>query len=189
MRLKELAVESLNPEQKALHDKIQQGPRGAGREIGMIGPFGVWVRAPRIGDAVQQVGAVARFETSLPEAVKEVAICTVGVHFRAKFEFSAHRRLAMRAGVDEAILDAIYEGETPSFTDEGQQVAYEMAHQLLNDKRIGDETYVRASRLFDETALIELVSIMGYYCCVSLTLNAFEVPVPSPMPDPWPELP
>ena len=35
--------------------------------------------------------------------------------------------------------------------------------------------------------VVELVSSVGYYCMVSLTLNAFEVPLVDGMIDPWPE--
>lgn len=188
-RLSHLDVEELSPEQKELHDKIQQGPRGQGRNIGMIGPFGVWVRSPKIGDAIQNVGAVARFEGSLTEDVKEVAICTVGAHFRAKFEFAAHRNLALRAGVDEEIVDAIHNEQTPKFSDDKQRIAYQVAHQLLNAKRVYPDTYAEAEKLFGENTLIELVSIIGYYCMVSVTLNMFEIPLTDGMADPWPDLP
>ena len=34
--------------------------------------------------------------------------------------------------------------------------------------------------------MIELVSLVGYYCLVSLTLNIFEVPLDNGMEDPFP---
>lgn len=188
-RLPPINEDDLTPEQKAVHDAIQSGPRGSNRTVGLVGPFGIWVRSPKIGMAVQQLGGVARFETSLPENVKEVAICTVGAHFRAKFEFGAHRALAIRAGVDEAALDAIAHDERPGFSDEQEQAAYDVAHQLLTAKRIDNPTYKAAHQLFGESALIELVSVIGYYCMVSVTLNMFEVDVTDGMVDPWPNLP
>jgi len=33
--------------------------------------------------------------------------------------------------------------------------------------------------------VVELVGILGYYSLVSLTLNAFEVPVPAGAPEPF----
>jgi hypothetical protein len=36
---------------------------------------------------------------------------------------------------------------------------------------------------------VELVASVGYYCMVSLTLNAFQVPLAEGMDDPWPDLP
>ena len=40
---------------------------------------------------------------------------------------------------------------------------------------------------FEEEGLIELVTTIGYYCVVCLTLNAFEVPLPESWTDPFPE--
>lgn len=189
MRLDAITVEDLTPEQKSVHDAIQSGPRGTGRNVGLVGPFGIWVRSPKVGMAIQNLGAVARYTDALPETVKEIAICTVGAHFKAKFEFAAHRALALKAGVEETVLDAIERDEKPALENEGQQLAYRIAHQLLTSKRIDDQVYRQAMEHFGESALIELVSIIGYYCLVSVTLNVFEVDVTAAMADPWPYLP
>lgn len=188
-RLEPITVEDLDPEQRGVYDAIQSGPRGKNRTVGLVGPFGIWVRSPAVGMAIQNLGAVARFTASLPEDVKEVAICAVGAHFRAKFEFAAHRALALQAGVKEEIVDAIQREAVPVFDDAGQRTAHDIARQLLTRKRIDDDAYARGKSQFGESALIELVSIIGYYCLVSVTLNAFEVGVGGNMVDAWPELP
>lgn len=105
MRLAPIEREQLNQQQQEVLNNIEQGPRGNGRPgIGMVGPFGAWVRSPDVGGSVQALGSAIRFGSSLPENIKEVAICTVGAHYRSKFEFSAHRRLAIQTGVDESTL-------------------------------------------------------------------------------------
>jgi 4-carboxymuconolactone decarboxylase len=38
-----------------------------------------------------------------------------------------------------------------------------------------------------ETAVVELVGILGYYTLISMTINAFEVPLPDGVADPFPE--
>jgi 4-carboxymuconolactone decarboxylase len=66
-------------------------------------------------------------------------------------------------------------------------VSYRVASQLLGKHRIDDATYAEATDAFGETGLIELVSVIGYYCQISLTLNAFEIPLTASMSDPFPE--
>ncbi len=187
-RLEPLDINALTPEQQAVLDAMQSGPRGArhGR-LGLIGPFGVWVRSPTVGNAAQAFGAVVRFESQLPENVKEVAICTVGAHFNAKFEFAAHGPMAIAAGVSENAVEAIRRGEPPTLEDNVEDLAYEIATALLTDHRMSDSLYSRARQAFSEGELIELVTIIGYYCLVSLTLNAFDVPLPDNMNDPFPD--
>ena len=144
------------------------------------------MRAPKVGGAVQALGAAVRFGSSLAENVKEVAICTVGEFYRAKFEFAAHKRLARRAGVDEAALERMQRGEDPQL--EGDKaLAYSVASQLVKVHRIDAATYEAAEVAFGEEGLIELVTTIGYYCLVCLTLNAFEVPLPESWTDLFPE--
>lgn len=187
MRLSPIDRGNLSEEQQQVLNAIEQGPRGSSRPgIGLIGPFGAWVRAPSVGNAIQAVGEAVRFNGSLPENIKEVAICTVGVFYRSKFEFSAHRALALKAGVSEDALNQLSDGEDPDFTD-AEQVAYTIASQLLNQHRILDETYEHGLEVFGEIAMIELVATVGYYCLICLTLNAFQIPLEEGMTDPFPD--
>jgi 4-carboxymuconolactone decarboxylase len=186
MRLSKIAVEDLAPDQRAVLEAIQSGPRARKHgSIGLVGPFGVWVRAPKIGMPIQALGAAARFDGSLPENVMEVAICTVGAFYHAKFEFAAHRTLALAAGVNAEQLEQLRIGELPRF-EGAEDLAYRVASSLLNLHHIDSNTYAGALAQFGENGLIELVSIVGYYCMVSLTLNAFEVPLTTDMEDPFP---
>jgi len=185
-RLSQITIEDLTAEQRTVYDAIQNGPRGA---MGLMGPFGVWVRAPNVGDAIQQLGSAARFATSLDEATKEIAICTVGAHFKAKFELAAHKNLAKRAGIAAEVTEAIHQGDSPNFASEEHRVSHQLASQLLSEHRVDDATYRQGVELWGESGLIELVTVIGYYCIVSLTLNTFQIPVSDAMVDPFPELP
>jgi len=210
-RLSPLDEASLSDAQRALFDAINSGPRAQRRatpdpsapqgatstpsagqgatsiKLGLSGPFSVWLRAPTIGDAAQSFGAVVRFGTALPERIKEIAICTVGAHYQAKFEFAAHGPMAIAAGVSPEVVEAIRVGREPVFSEAADAASQRVARELLGEHRISAETYTEARRHFGESGLVELVTIVGYYCLVSLTLNAFEVPLTARMTDPFPD--
>ena len=59
-RLKDWTVEDLNEEQKKVHDEIVKGPRGS-----VVGPLRIWLNNPKLAKVAQQVGAYARYGTSL----------------------------------------------------------------------------------------------------------------------------
>ena len=185
-RLSPLSESDLTPQQRVVFDAIRDGPRGA---RGLVGPFGVYVRAPGVGNAAQALGAAVRFGTELPENVKEVAICTVGAFFRSRFEFAAHAALARRAGVAESVLEALRTGDAPAFDDDHERIAHTVTRQLLERHRVDDATYAEAEATLGETQLVELVATVGYYCLVSLTLNLFQVPLGDDMADPFPDAP
>ena len=187
MRLSPLDRTDLNAEQQEVLEAIEKGPRGTNNPgIGMIGPFGCWVRAPKVGYSIQALGEAIRFRGSLPENIKEVAICAVGAYYRSKFEFAAHRRLAKLAGVNEKALDQMVAGEEPDLAGD-ELLAFTIASQMVNQHSLMDETYWLGVRAFGETGMIELTATIGYYCLISLTLNTFRIPLTDGMQDPFPE--
>ena len=94
-RFKELTPETMTPEQKKVADAIQSGPRGAG----LRGPFNALLRSPDLCDLVQRVGAYVRYSSCIPARLNEMAIIMAGRKWTAQYEFYAHRRLAIEAGL------------------------------------------------------------------------------------------
>ena len=80
-------ADDLDEAQQALRDAVVGSRKGLGAEVWGRGPFGVWQSAPNVGHPALDLGAAVRFRTGLSPDVREVAICTVGVHYKAKFEF------------------------------------------------------------------------------------------------------
>ena len=48
----------------------------------------------------------------------------------------------------------------------------------MTTRRASAATFERAKKELGETSVIDLVGIIGYYGLVSVTLNAFELPLP-----------
>ncbi len=186
-RLEPQTFDTLNDDQRVLWENITTGPRGnperehgglAGADGALIGPFNALFQSPLLGDAIQKLGAAVRYHTSLPNDLLEVAICTMGGHWRANFEFWAHARLARNAGVSEGAIDAIRDGEQPFFGDDRQQAVYQFGRELIEHQRVSDETYESLKGMIGEQGVFEVASVMGYYALVSIGLNAFNVAMP-----------
>src|SRR3954470_9295448 len=104
-RFKPLAYDEMTPAQKTMIEHLVAGPRG-----GANGPFNVLLRSPEIGDLAQEFGGATRFKSSLPQRLYELAILVTARHWTSQFEWQAHRRSALQAGLSPAIADAIAEG-------------------------------------------------------------------------------
>jgi 4-carboxymuconolactone decarboxylase len=102
----------------------------------------------------------------------------IGREWRAQFEWWAHEFLALRAGLSEEVIADIKRGIRPESAKPEELVIYDFCQDLLDRKRISDEKYQRTKDLIGENGIIDLVSLMGYYTIVSMTLNVFEVPLP-----------
>ena len=186
-RLEPQTFDTLDDAQRELWDNITTGSRGnpdrehgglAGDDGALIGPFNALFLSPGVGDAVQKLGAAIRYQTSLPADLLEVAICTMGGHWRANFEFWAHARLAKNAGVSEGAIDAIRDGERPFFGDDRQQAVYQFGRELIENQRVSEETYELLKGMIGESGVFEVASVMGYYALVSIGLNTFNVGMP-----------
>ena len=125
-----------------------------------------------------QLGAAVRFESSLEPRLLEIAITTVGARWRSEFEFWAHSGLALRAGVDPAIIDALATDREPVFTDEDEQAVYRFALALARDGRVDQTVYDTAIDRLGVDSVVDLTQTIGYYTQICFILNTFEVPLP-----------
>jgi len=172
-RLPNIDPATYTPEQKKVHDAVVAGPRGR-----IVGPILVWLKNPGLAEHAQALGAYCRFGSSLPPRLSELAICVTGSHWKANYEWFAHAPLAIKAGIEPAAIEAIRVGSTPTFTKSDEQAIYDFASELVKTKRVSNATFERAKKELGETAVIDMVGIIGYYSLVSVTLNAFELPLP-----------
>jgi 4-carboxymuconolactone decarboxylase len=179
-RIPDLVPEKLDPEQRRVYDAIVSGPRGR-----VVGPLRVWLESPQLGDHAQALGAFCRFGTSLAPRLSELAIITAGAFWRASFEWHAHAPMAIKAGIDPAAVEAIRTGKTPQLARADEAAVHGFARELLETRRVSEPTFKHVLDLLGLKGVVELVGILGYYSLVSLTLNAFEVPVPAGAPEPF----
>jgi 4-carboxymuconolactone decarboxylase len=142
------------------------------------GPFNGMLRSPELGDRLQRVGHYVRFMSPLPASLREIAILLTARHWTAQFEWYAHRRLGLEAGLTPAICDAIEQGERPTGLDAAQSAVYDFAHALLSTGQVGDAAFDAVVKQFGEAGAADLIGTVGYYTTVSFFLNVDRFPVP-----------
>lgn len=180
-RFKPLTWDQLTPEQKTMVEHLLSGERG-----GMNGPFNVLLRSPEMGDAAQKLGAQLRFHSEIPPKLRELAIIMTARYWRSQYEWYAHHRLALQAGVTPAIADAIQAGKRPAALQPDEEIVYNFCNELLNSKRVSDVTFKAAIDKFGERTVVDLTGLVGYYNFVSMILNVDRYPLPDGVS---PELP
>ena len=172
-RYEEIQPERMTAQQKAVYEAIAGGPRG-----GVQGPFPVLLHNPGLASAAEKLGAYVRYRSAIPERLKELAISVIGRFWGAHFEWDAHSRLAIEAGIDPSVIDAIKEGRWPGFANADEEVIYEFCMTMLEKKAVDDETYARCLEVLGQRGLIDLAATMTHYTMIAITLNAFAVPLP-----------
>ena len=179
-RLPDIDPTTLDAEQKRIHDEIVAGPRGK-----VEGPLRVWLTSAGLADKAQALGAFCRYGTSLPQRLSELAILVTGAYWQAGFEWRVHAPIGLAAGLDPVAVEQIRIGAEPRLSNDDEIAVYRFSRELLTTRRVSAETYALAEKILGVRALVDLVGVLGYYGLISMTINAFEVPLPAGAKEPF----
>lgn len=172
-RFPPLKYETMTPEQQAMINHLLSGDRGT-----TTGPFNVMLRNPAWGDLAQAFGGQLRFHSSLPPRLSEMAILITARIWTAQYEWYAHKRNALKGGLNAAIIDAIAEGNRPPNMQPDEEAVYTFTKELLEGHQVSDATFKMAKDRLTEKGVVDLMGLTGYYQIVSMLLNVDRYPLP-----------
>jgi 4-carboxymuconolactone decarboxylase len=173
-RLPDLQVENLTAEQKRIYDEI------AGVRHGVVrGPFPIWLRVPAIADRANQLGNVLRANGKLDKRLFELMVLVIARRWSAQYEWYAHARSALEAGLSSETITAIQNRRQPDSLRDDEQVIYEIITELADTGTLTQLTYDRGVAALGLDLFIELITAAGFYTMIALVLNVFDAPVPS----------
>jgi 4-carboxymuconolactone decarboxylase len=163
----------MNAQQRSLVQALRSGPRGHSIEI--RGPFAAFLHAPVFGNLAQDLGAHCRYKTAVPSRLSEFAILCTARLWRAQYEWYAHEPVALKAGVAPETVRDLKAGRVPKKAKKDERAIYDFVQELYKNRRVSDATYKKVRRFLDDSAIVELVGILGYYALISMTLNVFRM--------------
>lgn len=171
-RLPELEAEKLSPEQRKIYDDIKR-MRGQVR-----GPFAVWLRNAELAEGALKLQDMFASRVNLERRLTQLMILVAARFASAQYAWHIHEPLALQQGIAQQIIDAIRERRTPDFTREDERLVYDLTLELNTTHSLSAGTFDRGMGLLGEQRMVELVSGVGFYSMVAMTLNAFQVAVP-----------
>lgn len=183
-RMPEIPKDQMSDAQKQAAAELAAGPRGE-----VKGPFVSLLRSPEFMRRVQKVGEYIRFICPLDKRINEFAAIIAARHWSQQFEWWAHYRQALAAGLKREIADAVGEGRRPVGMAEDEEIVYDLLTEVLNNKGASDATYARAVAKFGEQGLIDLIGVAGYYALLAMVMNVARTAVPEGPPLPLAALP
>lgn len=191
-RLTRLTPDQLDETRRELRRAITGGPRSTGPQPfalasddgALVGPFGLMLHAPRLGQPLQELGAAVRYRTGFTDREREIAILTVAAQLDSDFEWWAHTRIGRCAGLSDAELDELASGTFADGADVDpvEAAVHRAARRLTARDGLDDETYAVLVAVLGEERLVELVVLTGYYATLALMLDVFRVGPPPPAP-------
>lgn len=161
------------PEQAEVCAEVVSGLRGR-----VPAPMFAWIRNPELARRGQKLGELLRYQTTLEPKLSELAILVTARHWTSHYEWMAHKREGLKAGMDPEVIAAIAARREPALADDRERAVYDVARILVGTARLPQALHDHGTRVLGERGMVELVALVGYYSMVALTLNAFEIGLP-----------
>jgi len=177
----------MDPRQRELYERYTTGPRAdpdnpfrlyddAGF---LIGPPSAWVLSPDLGHALERLGGQMRWGVHASGATREAVILAVAYDADSAFELFAHEAAGRAEGFSDDDLAALRDGRAPDGASEETRVAHALAIELIRTRRVAEDSWARAVEVLGLPLVFELVTLVGYYQLVALTLCAFAIVPPA----------
>jgi 4-carboxymuconolactone decarboxylase len=148
------------------------------------GPGSITINSPEMARRRNHLTSYLRYETTFPKKIQELAIITTARAMDCPYVWNAHAPAARRAGVSDALIDALRERRPlpPMSSDEAAIVNYAM--EFFQTHKVSQKTFEAVLEQFGAQHLTELTTLMGHYAQTAFILNAFDVQLPEQRTEP-----
>lgn len=179
-RFPQLTMDQLDATQKPLGEQIVKVS-----SIGLGGPYNPMLRSPVLGQRLYDLFHYLRWETSVPMRLNEFAIIIIARQWRSQVEWFAHAPIAEKAGLAPAIIADLKANRRPANMPEEEAVVYDFVTELTTTRKVADETFVRARKVFSEQQIVDLTAVAGNYVMVAMMLAMAEQTLPLGKEEPF----
>jgi 4-carboxymuconolactone decarboxylase len=115
---------------------------------------------------------------------QQIVNLVVARHWNARYPWFAQARRSLAVGIDQAVIDAINARKAPTLADARERTCLVVAHELLADKGLSNETYAAAEKTMGLEGLVALVATIGSFSMTCMTAATFGIEPPADNPTP-----
>ena len=125
-----------------------------------------------------RVGAYCKYQTDLPERLRELSIlCAArGVHYA----WTHHSTLAVQAGIPQTAVDDIGAGRAPACLPASEQAIARYVQELFSPASVSAATFAGLARHFSPRQITDISLSAAYYRALGTMVTAFGVEVEAP---------
>jgi 4-carboxymuconolactone decarboxylase len=169
----------------ALLPPERRNPRGAGNALATL------ARHPDLAAAFLPFNTRLLLRSTLPPRLRELAILRVARRSGCAYEWAHHTKIAAKAGLTGAEIEAAGEGEVigPNGADvasdsigvggvcgsELDRAVLAAVDELAEESNLSDRTWSTLAAHLDERQLMDLVFTVGAYVLLAMAFNTFGV--------------
>ena len=181
-RLPLILKDSLDAEGRRVFEAIN----GKDATVPRLGPPANSMYALRASEPYDRLNQLLRTNT-VGAQFFEISTLVPAREFNQQYEWTAHEAGARRAGVADAVIDAIKYNRPVNGLPEKEATVIEFGRAMLRgDHQVPSSLFASMVRLFGREGTMEITMIMGDYTMTAMLLNAVDQHLP---PDREPLLP
>jgi hypothetical protein len=158
-------------------------PPGAGVEPLRL--FRTIVRHGLLGERMRPLGGALLGRGSLPARVRELLILRTCARCRAEYEWGVHvTAFSAAAGLEREVVEGTVLRSPGAVADSGSpdDLVLRFADELHDAAAVTEATWGRLAERFDESSLIEMLAVAGFYHLIAFVANGAQVDL-----EPWAE--
>ena len=137
--------------------------RNPAPETPVNGPLAFAAYNPAVATALLDLHDGAVTQGTLAADVRELAIMVACRETNYTFEWNAHERSALTAGVEASVIDVVRTDKALTGLSEQHATVIRFGRELLREHRMSSETFAKAKELFGERGTMDLVAVMMTY--------------------------
>jgi 4-carboxymuconolactone decarboxylase len=164
-RFAELTPAQLDDQQRPIADRILKFSR-----IGIGGPYHIWLRSPQAAKSIIDLMDYVRFQSTVPNRLREFSIMTQGRLWRSQVEWASHYQPAINAGVAAETLAELKANRRPASMKPDEAAVYDFCTELFTTHAVSDETYGRLHQVLNDQQIVDLTLLQGLYVTVASTM-------------------
>jgi len=171
----------LDDEGKRIYDVLA----GTGKTLAPTGPSAVTMHSPKAAEPIYALNQYLR-KTVAGVRYFEVAALVAAGEFQQQYEWSGHEPAALRAGVEQSVIDAIKFNRDLKGVPEKDATIIRLGRAIFRDHKVTPELWARMEQHFGRQGAVEVTTVMADYAMVGFLLTAVDQQLP---PDRKPLLP
>jgi 4-carboxymuconolactone decarboxylase len=141
------------------------------------GPPPVTVYSPQAAEPIQALNQYLR-RSVIGSHYFELGTLIAAREFDQQYEWSGHEPAALRAGVEQRVIDAVKFNRGVGGLPEKDATLIRLGRALFREHKVTPELWAKSVELFGRQGTIEAVTVLGDYAMVGFLLTAADQQLP-----------
>jgi 4-carboxymuconolactone decarboxylase len=155
--------DTLNEAEKKLYDT-----RGV---TDGFGPAALRLYSPPVAESMTAGNDYLRRKSGLEPRLVELAILVTAREMDAEYVWTSHEPAARKAGLEQAIIDAVKFRWPATALGEKESVIVQLGRDAISKHKVESETFAQAVKLFGHQGVLNIASLIGDYAATAILLN------------------